>query len=1131
MRKKLPPLKNKLEGLFFKTLIFTFFFVLVLRINAEASIQNNIITLDVKNVSVKEFINQIQKNSQLDIVYISDDIAGKETVTYKCKDKQIVDVLKESLLKLGLNYKIQNETITIYRDKSVPERQPNKNIQPKKVAVSGKITDKETKKPIAGATIILNNGVKGAISDENGAFLLQAVEDDKIFISYVGYKEIEHVVTVKSVNLIFSMEPNVIGVDDVVVTGIYSRKKESFTGSASTYTNKDLKMVGSTNLLQSLKTLDPTFVMLDSKKFGSDPNRLPDLEIRGTTSVAGLKSEFGEDPNRPLFILDGVECRLEDVINLNMDRVESITILKDAASTAIYGSKAANGVVVVETVQPKAGKLRLSYNGNFVLTMPDLSDYNLMNAAEKLEFEKLAGYYGNVYGLSMEQYNSNLTEILRGVDTYWLSQPLRTVLNNTHNIYVDGGEGAIRYGIGVNYNGNNGVMKGSAKDVVGANLQLSYRTSKLIFSNKFTTNITTSSREPVTFSNYAKQNPYYRIYGADGDYIKYTFIDDKGIVKELNPCYVAQFPNDVTENNTNFNNNFTINWRVLDELKIDANFYISNNIVRHEEFKSPKHPDFENGDPLKSGSFNYNSDNALSYSGRFTAAYGKLFNEIHQVNVVIGGDFSHNNTTSTGYNVIGFASDLHQNPQYSAGFTEGQVPSYSINKARTANFYANANYSFKNRYLVDANIRMDGTSRFGSNKMFSKTWAVGLAWNLHNEKFIKENVKWINNLKIRASIGNPGNQNFDAYLAYKTYIYNSDYQNVFGTSALIEKYGNKDLEWQRTMDRNIGFDMTLLNNRLNLYIDYYNKKTDPLLIDVKMPPSTGAGMLKTNLGGQRSTGMSGRLNYYIFRRENFHWNINYNFRIGKSEYFGIGNTLAKLNLEALAASDAKSEANKVLLSALYDTDTFKRYYDGGDPNDLYSVRSLGIDPATGREVFLDAKGNPTFEYVYNAQVKVGNSRPDIAGVIGTNLNYKNFTFNISLGYSFGAQQMASAIYQKVENIDAGSMKYNQDKRALYDRWHKPGDVAKFSSLTEIVQNSTKAKPISSRFLVTEDFLSLESISVGYDFDGEWMKAIGLTGANLNIYLNNIARITSFKEERGIDYPFARSITFAIGLRF
>ena len=318
--------------------------------------------------------------------------------------------------------------------------------------------------------------------------------------------------------IIVTMADEVEDLEEVIITGIYSRDKNSYTGSASTYSAKELKMVGAQNIIQSLKTLDPAMLVVESKQWGSDPNRMPKIEIRGKTSVVGLQTEFENDPNQPLFILDGVETTLETIINLNMDRVASVTILKDAASTAIYGSKAANGVIVVETKSPESGQLRLSYSGNYGISFADLSDYNLMNASEKLEYELLAGRYSPLEGYDgfvdklqkMQDYYTRLKEVLRGVDTYWLNEPLRTVFNHSHNLYIDGGDQAMRYGLGISYNNRDGVMKKSDRDGLGVNIDLIYRRKGLLFSNKASVDLSNSEREPVAFSQFSRANPYYR---------------------------------------------------------------------------------------------------------------------------------------------------------------------------------------------------------------------------------------------------------------------------------------------------------------------------------------------------------------------------------------------------------------------------------------------------------------------------------------------------------------------------------------------------------------------------------------------------------------------------------------------
>ena len=532
----------------------------------------------------------------------------------------------------------------------------------------------------------------------------------------------------------------------------------------------------------------------------------------------------------------------------------------------------------------------------------------------------------------------------------------------------------------------------------------------------------------------------------------------------------------------------------------------SKSISKTEAFKSPNHTDFLQTEKLKKGSFSFNQNESFSYNGDLNIIFGKIFKNIHQVNFVGGWSFSESRSESSGYSVVGFNDDFHKNPAYSTGFRENQKPTYSNDRRRSTSFFMNLNYSYDNRYLMDFNLRADGTSVFGSNKLFSTTWAVGLAWNVHNEEFIKK-LGWINNLKIRGSIGNPGNENFDAYISQKTYVYNVELQNMFGASALIQKYGNKDLEWQRTVDKNIGVDLSILNNRIRVTFDYYFKDTDPLLVSIGMPPSAAATSLYTNMGRQISRGWTGTLNYVFLRKKDLSCSINMNARANHSEYRDIGDKLDYLN---------KIGSSTVL----------NRYYEGGSPDDLWAVPSLGIDPATGRELFLKKDGTQTFLYSASDEVIVGSSVPDVEGIVGMSFYYKKLSASFSFRYQLGGETMASALYDKVENITQDNIGRNQDKRALYDRWKKPGDKSKFKAI-----DNYASTPMSSRFVVTENTFSGESISIGYDMDAAWLRVAGIQGMNFRVYMNDIFRISSFKEERGLDYPFARSLSFSLGVRF
>lgn len=785
--------------------------------------QQQKVNIHVENGEIQNVFRQIKEQTGLNFIYDEDQVSTLSPVTLSMRDATVESVLKRLFDNTPFEYSYEKLSIV------VKKRRTQLTTPTDEIQITGVVIDKN-EEVIPGVSVIIKGTTLGTATDINGKFVIRIPSRDNIVLQFscIGMQKKE--IAIKDdKELIVIMEESSEVIQEVVVTGIYSRNKESFTGSFSSYSKEDLKMVGTQNIIQSLRSLDPSMLVIESKQWGSDPNRMPDIEIRGKTSIVGLKTEFENDPNQPLFILDGVETTLETIVNLSMDRVASVTILKDAASTAIYGSKAANGVIVVETIQPRSGQLRLSYNGNYKIQFADLSDYNLMNAAEKLEFERLSGRYDDFSSYSnnvvlQKLYNERLAEVIRGVDTYWMSEPLRTVLNHSHNIYIDGGDNAMRYGLGIGYNNSNGVMKGSDRNVISANIDLTYRKKSLLFSNKFSLDVTHTEREPVAFSKFAQANPYFRKKLENG-YIP-LWLEDSGT--QQNSAYIKNPLYEWTIKNTNIGNtiqlrdNFSIEWRIFTSLRATARLGLTKSVGRTEQFKSPKHPDFLETEKLKQGSFSASSSESFSYNGDLNLAFGKIFIEKHQVNLVGGWSFNEHKKKSDGYRVVGFNDDLHQNPAFSTGFSDGQKPTYSLSKSRSTSFFLNANYSFMNRYLMDFNLRADGTSKFGANKRFSSTWAVGLAWNLHNEEFMRK-LDIFTNFKIRASIGNPGNQNFDAYQAMKIYRYNVEYQNMFGSSAIIDQFGNKNLNWQRTLDKNIGVDLSILNNRVRLTLDYFLK--------------------------------------------------------------------------------------------------------------------------------------------------------------------------------------------------------------------------------------------------------------------------------------------------------------------
>lgn len=989
------------------------------------------------------------------------------------------------------------------------------------VVLKGKVIDSSDGYPLIGASVVVDGTGHGTVTDIDGMYELRIPHRKcEIVFSCVGYDDEIRIYTTKNLSS-FSrivMTMNAEQLADVVVTGVYERKKESFTGSSVTFKTDELKAVGSSNVLQSLKTLDPSFKMMENTQFGSNPNMMPDIEIRGKTSVVGLKEEYGTDPNQPLFILDGFETTLETIMNLNMNRVASVTILKDAASTAIYGSKASNGVVVIETKAPSRGRLQLSYKGDFGLSLADLSDYNLMNAGEKLEFETLAGVYKDNTGDPFAQLrldalrNERLKEIERGVDTYWLSEPIRPGFTHKHNVYAEGGEDKIRYGIGLSYGNVAGVMKNSDRQTLEGNVDLIYRTGKFQFSNKLSINWLNTVNPTVSFAEYAYANPYYRKYDADGGVGRYLYYPEDGVddYPVANPLWNDHLNNWDRTAGFGFTNNFIMEWFVTESLRMRAKFGLTRQSDDEQMRLSPLHTQFDGVGETEKGFYSHTQINELVYEGDLAVTYGKLIADRHMVNVVGGFNFSSSDREVYGYSANGFTDDQFDAPSFANGYPSGDSPDYSESLKRAASFYVNGGYVYDERYLIDFNYRLDGASMFGTGNRFRNTWSVGTGWNIHKEPFMK-NTDFFSLLKVRGSVGNPGNQNFSAYQAFSTYKFNGWMTNVFGTGVILNALGNTQLAWQETVNYDVGADLTFWGDRVNLTFDYYWKYTDPLLAVISTPGSMGVTTIAMNAGSQKTRGWEAtfRISPIYRPSEGINWNISLNAVSSRSVYADIGDSFSALN-----------ESGK---SSLVGT---TRYYDGGSPTAIWAVRSAGIDPATGKELFIKKDGTYSFTYDVDDEVVVGDTQPKVEGLVGTMFYFKGLSVGCYFRYRWGGQVFNSSLFQKVENIGTQDVYNNQDRRALYDRWSENNREAFFKGIS-LVQKTEK----SSRFVMDDNSFVGESFNIGYEFPDRIARRMRLGAMNLQLTMTDVFRATSVRVERGIDYPFARSVTMSLGITF
>lgn len=1055
------------------------------------------VTVNATSVTISQLFTQLKKQTGYNFVISSDLAKSFKNVTVNATNKPLQEVLKDVLNQNNCTYDIDGRTITILRKVS------NNRSR----TVSGIVRD-ESGNPLPGVPVCIGDSRVCTMSDNNGYYIFEIPSEAcDLKFTYVGMKT--KYVTIPAghspVKQDIAMLENTV-IDEVVVTGIFDRRKESFTGSASTYDKKDLIAMGSQNVLQSLKTLDPSFAIIEDTQFGSDPNRMPNMEIRGKSSMLGQRDALEADPNQPLFILDGFESTLQAINDIDINRIESITILKDAASTAIYGSKAANGVVVVETVKPTPGKLQLNYSGNFNMSVPDLSSYNVMDAAEKVEFERLAGRYDasivetpnqtQTDLMLTEQYYDRINALARGVNSDWVSEPVRVGASQKHSLYVQGGNENFMFGIGGQYNGTKGVMKDSQRDVFSGNVDLIYRVKKFQFSNKLAVSDAEYSNPNVSFDEYVRTNPYYQKRNDDGTISPWLEYTDN--VKMANPLWNSSLNSYNNGNTFTLSNYFQGEWTPSEAWKVRARFGVTYGDDGTKKFISPENTDqmLTKAANLR-GEYTTTTGKSLQYEGDFSVTYAQMINEIHRINAVVGGNIFHNETTLEGYTAEGFPAGDFTVPSFAAGYLSNGVPTYLNTTSRSANAYLNAGYALMDRYLIDLSLRENGSSVFGSSKRWNETWSIGLGWNIHKEAFI-ENLKVINYFKLRGSIGNPGNQSFDSGRTLVTYFLQPGSLNYFGIGALPNQIGNPNLEWQITQDKNIGLDLTMLDSRLSLTVDYYHKVTDPLLIGITMPLSSGTTSYFTNAGEQTSQGLTFTANYYILKdlEKRIMWNVRVTGRTQANRIDGIGNKLDTFNNSGRGTSTV-------------------RYFDGADPDDIWVVKSAGIDPSTGKELFYDLDGNYTYDYSYDNEQVCGNIRPDLEGVIGTSFTYKGFSCSLNFRYQFGMDVFNTALWNKVENID---YYYNQDRRALYDRWKQAGDIVSFKDVRDY-----NPSPMTSRFIQEENTLTLESVHLEYQFMDGWIKRLKLGNLKFFVDARDLFRLSTIKAERGTSYPYARTI--------
>lgn len=875
---------------------------------AGASGQKGKLNLLFENTNLKEVLNEIKVQSQFDFIYNAKEIDASQQVSLNLKNVDIETALKTCLDKLNVDFIIKDKMIILQKRKEAT------SLQSKKQTVTGFIID-EKNNPLPGVTVALKGTSLGVASDVSGYFSLTVPEGEglELVFSFVGMKTQTHKISGNKTFMIV-MEEEQTTLNEVVVTGMETIKKEKMTGSASVITAKDLKTQGITSIDQ---ILEGKVAGLNSTSLSGAPGTRAKITIRGENNL-NARTE-------PLWIVDGLPMMsgvpenntgdyagtiMQDGVgNIMPEDIESISILKDASAAAIYGAKAANGVIVITTKKGFRSKTQFSYNGNYSVAIAPSMNLDFMNSAEKLQYETAimnnfglgfapkTGRGGNLYKqlydgyLTPAQYQSQIDK-LSHTNTDWFNTLFRTAHSHSHNLSLRGGTDEMTYYTSVNFQDKQGILLPNKYSNAGMLVKLDYRPiQRLTLGLNLSTNIRksrdhASAIDPFNYAVFA--NPYERPYDENGNYAadlsylgaNYTEqtasgykYDTFNIMREMNETKKLQDGLDATLT-------FDLHYDIIPGLSVESivrkgisyntetieispDTYTSyvNEAFARQVFKNQDvlPQEFNNGELTERSGKNFN------WSIRNQINYAFNIREDHEFSVLLA-----NEVTSKRYNNFGYTS-----PVYYADYRITGVPAFgedvlykdlrsvignmfstSDGQDRTVSFLGSLRYAYKDRYVVNFNYRADGADAIGEGNRFTPLWSVGARYNLHRESFFENSV--VSELAIRGSYGYTGNIDRTAYpfgtISLGDQLYEGDrYITEF-------TYPNPGVSWERKLDRNLGLDVSFLRNRINVTADYYYNRTEDILEDLVIPTSTGRKQVRANGGSIENQGVELYLN-------------------------------------------------------------------------------------------------------------------------------------------------------------------------------------------------------------------------------------------------------------------------------
>lgn len=1169
------PGRSKKDHIVAKIFCLLFAFLLF-HANAAAQQNEKKITVEFKNERLSSVLKKIETASGYKIIFNHEDIAPYN-VTAKIINKSASDALSEVIGNKPLSYKIEGKFITIaFKHNSQDPKQESKT-KSKVCRISGIVID-GNKQPLPGAHIYVENTQWACNTDINGEFsvLVDNGAHYTLKASYLGMETkrinitVEESITNKKVAPIILKENDEL-LNEVVITGYQVMSRRESASAITSVKAKDVLTPNAMSIDQMLQGKIPGMMVMSQS---GEPSSTPTIRIRGNSTINGNKG--------PVWVVDGVI--MPDVVpftasdlnspdaayligngisGLSPQDIESIDVLKDASATAIYGVKAANGVIVITTKKGQPSRPVVTYDGNITInTRPTYGDFDMMNSQERIQLSKdiydarlqyprvpmQESFEGAMQLLiskkiSQEEFGQ-LVQKYETMNTNWFKEIFRTTATQNHNISVNGGTEKVRYYTSLSYNNSPGIALGSKSERFTALGKLFVKINK-IFDADLKINMSTQTND-----GYSKVNPFSYAYNTsraispyDDNHNLYYYSKTSGTPISYN--ILNELQQTGKQNTTDqFGGVFNINARLFKGFTYTGtiSYYWTNTRMktwatdRSYEVGSIRGYDYgayssDDGKYASSslpfgGTYDDSHNSSRSYTVRNTINYIEQFNEKHDINLFAGIEIR-----SDKYDGIA-TSSFGWDPLYGQSFSPVMTDSYltrvkngfftptiTQKVTQVASYIGSASYTFDDRYVLNGNIRSDGSNKFGSNPKYRwlPTWSVAGKWIISNEKFMK-NLDFVSLFALRGSYGIQGNIHDDA--TPNLIVQMDKFDEVSGIrKGTIKRLPNPDLRWEKTKSYNIGADIFLFDRRLNVTVDYYRKYTSDLITDMRVSPITGRTYMYMNAGEAFNKGIEGSISADLIRNKAFEWNLSLNFSHNTNEI----RYAYDANLSDQETYQKKLQGNVAIIGQPLGT--------------IYSFSYQGLSSTNGYPLFQATDGRKVHAGDYQVLVMEpsGTIYPDISGGIDTRFTFKkNLTLSIGFSYQLGAVKRLPAIYNEAGKAFDPSANLPQD---FTNRWKQPGDE-QYTNIPglydESISNSfpeellalydagrvcdmgmTGLYDYSNLRVANSNFLRLRSLMLSYRLPTKWLSTCRISALTLRLQANNL-KTWAAKEWKGLD---------------